>query len=443
MEGSAVGAVDHFILYQIAMVVVLIIGPAVVIRPELALGVFPFMALLKTSPVFGDPRALYPVIVLLLLMLAGTLLSAARAEAAPQARADWAWWPLGIFVFWAAVPPWVRHLGLTDQTVLALRLLFYTVPFFVVIAGLGKGGHASFQRMFRCMMWVGGSLSAVLCVASLGLLPGLPVYQLFRQNPIPVAWAAGITLTTMVALRASDLELSRTENVATLVFAVTASLSLVLLRQRGPAFSAGLTVLMVSLLARRRFRAAAAVLLFGAVVAAFFMVTAKASDLLARFTFSRASGYSASMEERRVLYSLGLKNFLSRPLTGIGLGEGASLANGGYAYVHNIFIEVLSELGLVGFAFFAVVPVLTPLRALRVIRGQGSPWRGIMLVCLSGFAFYFLCAQTSANLEGNRGVWWFAALVWVVHSRARPQNGSAVEEDAPRAGELDVPDGWA
>lgn len=63
---------------------------------------------------------------------------------------------------------------------------------------------------------------------------------------------------------------------------------------------------------------------------------------------------------RDMHYKRAIQNFTANPLFGIGYGKDTYL--GGYGYAHNIFLELLGEMGLIGFAILLFIAVRVILR---------------------------------------------------------------------------------
>jgi O-antigen ligase len=94
------------------------------------------------------------------------------------------------------------------------------------------------------------------------------------------------------------------------------------------------------------------------------------------------------------------RNFLKHALLGLGIGGFASL--GGLEYPHNIILEVLTELGLVGFALCAWLALLTLRNTLRLLKESGDVHFTDASWILGVLLFTFGAAQFSGNLSDSR-----------------------------------------
>jgi O-antigen ligase len=106
-----------------------------------------------------------------------------------------------------------------------------------------------------------------------------------------------------------------------------------------------------------------------------------------------------------------------------------------YVYPHNIFVELLSENGLVGFGLFAAilfVGVSSAYSALRgcLKRGLGSE-RGVahqrtyVATALAMLALYLGNALTSFDIPGNSNIWFFVGTLYFLGLKLKHANVEA------------------
>lgn len=104
--------------------------------------------------------------------------------------------------------------------------------------------------------------------------------------------------------------------------------------------------------------------------------------------------------------------WISAPLIGNGIGSFSMMFRGyeqAGTYPHNIFLEILAELGLVGFALFLVFAwMASPRGTLKDLRSDPLLLTIFMLTVMA-----FMNAMVSSNLEGNRLVFLFLAMMAV------------------------------
>ena len=122
----------------------------------------------------------------------------------------------------------------------------------------------------------------------------------------------------------------------------------------------------------------------------------------------------ASAQIRLRIYQDALADIGQSPLWGYGTGSGSivGLGSGLTPYLHNIFLEVAYQLGLAGVVAFGLFLASIALAAVRTLTNSGIEERrslGILLV--SWFVVWFVPAQLSADLVGNRNLWFIAGLI--------------------------------
>jgi O-antigen ligase len=122
-----------------------------------------------------------------------------------------------------------------------------------------------------------------------------------------------------------------------------------------------------------------------------------------------------SLAYRIERYRVAIAQFEASPIIGVGFTHGV-FARDGQDYVHNIVLEVLSELGLIGLACFGFLLVGV---AAALVRG-GSDWEVVVVAVLLLYAF--VAAQTSGNLTINR-LFFILCIALVAHARETTRHG--------------------
>ena len=116
------------------------------------------------------------------------------------------------------------------------------------------------------------------------------------------------------------------------------------------------------------------------------------------------------------LTSVGL--FLQYPITGVGLGEYGRHAVPGMltAHTHNLFLEILTEEGLVGFFLFLGILWYPIKKGVYIMRKLGRSDSRFPLVCL--FFSIVIAELFRSNFSGgigSRTILWFAVgALWVI-----------------------------
>ncbi|HYC67398.1 O-antigen ligase family protein [Brevundimonas sp.] len=187
-------------------------------------------------------------------------------------------------------------------------------------------------------------------------------------------------------------------------------------RQGVLALAIGLVMIALTA-ARGRVRArifAGAVVLSVAIGAAYFLI---ASDIVPIWSLPRGvqriwltvtGGYENS---RLPLYLEGLRIWFENPVIGAGWGRFAAESTLiYYRHPHNVFIEVLSELGLVGAAVFAFIFGWPMVRSIGALVAGKDQILSIMFATTIGLLGAIL---TSGDIVGNR--LFFFLLVMLLH----------------------------
>lgn len=161
----------------------------------------------------------------------------------------------------------------------------------------------------------------------------------------------------------------------------------------------------------RRF-ALAVLAVLAAVVAAlgYFLVTNAELFTLRRVLLLFGSDIGASASTRLTHYAQAFAAWKEHPLFGWGLGSYpiiAGVADHKY-HPHNLVLEVLCELGLVGLVLLAIAAVGALRWGARIIRGTGSEQAIAVFTLLT---FCTLNAMISNDITENRLVWVFLALL--------------------------------
>ncbi|RST57688.1 O-antigen ligase family protein [Siminovitchia terrae] len=128
-----------------------------------------------------------------------------------------------------------------------------------------------------------------------------------------------------------------------------------------------------------------------------------------------------SAEGRLDRYNEAYEMFVSSPIFGKGLGSFTIFYNNGVDindYPHNIFLEFLSELGLVGLIGFLVLIFLCLTPILK------SGFKGMKLeqsALLACFLFLLLNANTTGDINDNRMMFAFLAIIFKVGTIKRKE----------------------
>ena len=191
--------------------------------------------------------------------------------------------------------------------------------------------------------------------------------------------ALAATAAVMAAVLACARGLSVPARVAALVAAFLCAISLVMTETRGAAVGLAAAMAAAPLVAGRGRRlAASGAVILAALLLVLWLATFAPPSAVARFTDLGSSGSG-----RSDLWTIGLRMVEDKPVTGVGAGnfpvssihyliEPGTIVRDELVVdvpkeTHNIYLQVLSELGLVGLTLFLAIIVLLP-----VERAQGS-----------------------------------------------------------------------
>ena len=112
---------------------------------------------------------------------------------------------------------------------------------------------------------------------------------------------------------------------------------------------------------------------------------------------------------------------LTHTLVGIGTGGYAAISTHEALYPHNIFLEVGSELGVLGLLAIAafVISVVVRLLGLVARGGEDAGWSGLLLTL---FVFALVNAQFSGDVPYNEGLWLWGGLASGLAAAARARS---------------------
>ena len=131
--------------------------------------------------------------------------------------------------------------------------------------------------------------------------------------------------------------------------------------------------------------------------------------MLTRLTFLFNSSGHGSYSQRAERFSFAFDVWKNNPILGDGFGSYAINYTGidERYYPHNIILEVLSELGFIGFAIFGALLVL-PFFLHNVLKSNH-----LQVCVLLMFIYTFLNANTTGDINDNRMIFTFLALLYL------------------------------
>lgn len=166
-----------------------------------------------------------------------------------------------------------------------------------------------------------------------------------------------------------------------------------------------------------------ALVVLGAVGLAFYILNPS-------FHVSEMSG-DTNVSARFSFYTLGWETFKSNPLRGVGTGGMGIEVEAGYSrfYVHNLILEIMAELGLIGLGLFLPFCGATAIRLYRAVMRLDA--QAIQAIALPAAMFLYSCglAMFSGDLSGWQAGIWVAIIVGIYRVRARDTLRNTVSPD--------------
>lgn len=387
--------------------------------PEIGIALFLYNGIFKTSSVFGDPNSPFPTLFILGLMIVGFIIQG-RAGRRQWLRID------GLIILIAMLNLLMLLSaffvsGSSSGQEKALRLTFFTTTLFVAVAFMAHSPDR-LLRVFRSLAGL-SIITAVMTLISFAMTGSIYVRQvtLFEANDVVFGRALALGITMGIGLVLHDHTLTKPWR-RILVFGLPASIfALILSTARGSII--GLVVAVAAALVMERARIPGRGWLITGLtgLTVYFGLTAwggRVTDLRYYTVFAQG-GYDPSIDHRLIYYRGAYDKFLDSPLWGVGPQAG---------YAHNIFLEVASELGILGLGVLLLLLWEVLLRARRITRvcREGSA-RIVARLIVMGLLYSFAIAQFSGNLQNQRALWVFVALTWAwysSHLRVRPRESS-------------------
>jgi uncharacterized membrane protein len=154
--------------------------------------------------------------------------------------------------------------------------------------------------------------------------------------------------------------------------------------------------------------------------------------------FSIFGGLSEISAKRVASWKDALDMFFLSPIVGIGFGEytkviAATAKELSLLKVHNVYLAVLSELGLVGFMIFSAMLAsifLFVKKTMKIVKQDYRCYQ-ISLAATGGLIAYLLCTLSQAIYVQERGTWAFLGLSMAGLMACRQRVVSGFEEPAP------------
>ena len=286
-----------------------------------------------------------------------------------------------------------------DDPMKLLKIIFSVVlPYLLVRYGIRDRSDI---RDFLILWLSAGALLALYTLTFIGA--GARRLHPPNTNPIPVAITMSISLFILFYFMLSERRVSIQYKLALGFLAVPLAVVL-FLSGRGAVIALMLSlfifsVLRILLIKKRKLRRGIASSYAALIVIAISIAPVVLFPMLDDTRFEGLiSGDDASIESRKVLIAESLEHAKDNPLTGIGVEN---------QYPHNIFIEILSESGLIGLMMFLSFILLFFKQATNSFLAGPD---GLSLVVLLIVLVLLIEAQFSFRLDAHKWLFMFMAL---------------------------------
>jgi O-antigen ligase len=124
---------------------------------------------------------------------------------------------------------------------------------------------------------------------------------------------------------------------------------------------------------------------------------------------------SRSAQIRLKIYENAINEIKNSPIWGYGTSAGSNpdLGIGLTPYLHNIFLEISYQSGIIGIAAFVLFLYYIGSAAKKILSNNGASKerKAILVLVLCWFIVWFVPAQLSYDLIGNRNMWFIAGLI--------------------------------
>jgi O-antigen ligase len=293
-----------------------------------------------------------------------------------------------------------------------------------LVAGLVVGRSRRNFDLFRVLALVVGAVTAVALIRGLAsgtLAPSVGGRFAISQQANPIGLGRAAAEAILVGISLVLVPGSPFRRLLALGAMPLIAVSFIAAGSRGPVL--GLVVALVALMAmtlrepasRRR-----SLLLAFAFVAGALLVTQLVPNQNIQRSLSvlTGSGEGLSSNGRTQLWGIAETTFSDHSLVGIGTG-GFAAVRPLDVYPHNIFLEVGSELGIVGLVPLVAFLLATLYSIVRALRLSAPIDRGDVALAAALFFAALVNAQVSGDITANDGLWLAAGLVLGISHRYR------------------------
>jgi len=137
------------------------------------------------------------------------------------------------------------------------------------------------------------------------------------------------------------------------------------------------------------------------------------NSVIFRFSVLVESGGGNSVQARIDRFSAAIEMWQNNFILGNGFGSFGEYYTSGVVsdYPHNLFLELLSELGVVGFFIFLALLIVAFMRSYSLLKIKNIRTDNLFITVITIFMIIFLSAMVSGNINENRIMLTFLSII--------------------------------
>jgi O-antigen ligase len=294
---------------------------------------------------------------------------------------------------------------------------YLTVNLFIFFATMLFIGDSNKLKNLLTVIAFSGFILAIISVAYIGFVGMETISRFTLPGQNPIWFARGLGMSLLAALFLLELAKKRYQKFLLTAFIFLLLFVIYITASRGPLLALLIVLfLYFFLLQRKKLSLLKALSLF---LVAFFslkLFLAFAPGQIWNRMANLFSGFDITTFHRLRAFDAAKDLFLDNPLIGIGTGGFGQFHI--FAYPHNIFLELASELGILGVLPFLVMVLCAAYLGIRLLKSKISSAleSNLSKVFFAIFVFSLINSQFSGDIRGNYELWFSVAGIWTLHS---------------------------
>lgn len=398
-----------------------IIGLIVIISlwhfPELGIALYLYNGVFKTAPIFANIDPIIPTL-FIFLGTVGTFLLREKKELRKKIALD----SVLFFIILFNVLILFSAFGISHHTDKAMRLGFFTMVSFT-LAALTAQYPKRLLRAFKFIILLsfGTAILSIFNYFTTSVTGDIGVVTLFAANDVIYGRSIGLGVVMILGLRLYHPTLMLFWKRFLLAALFVAFFNLVLSTSRGALVGVIAAVFFMVFLTKIKIPKWFWLALVVTSICFWFIFTTMGEHLsgLSGFAVLAGGELDTSSLQRLFFYQIAINQFISNPIFGVGISSNLH-------YPHNIFLEIASELGIIGLVVFLLVGLFVLLKIFHLLNtAKGTNQYTISHLLLGGLVYSAVIVQFSGNLQMQREFWMFIALCWAVNNNEIQENLSA------------------